>query len=167
MPVYITLKKCSTQYVAHFMWLTKALKIGEYATICSTLYVLPLKSSIFVFPIKSLDFMMDCRFGVFLQKLQEFLGISSSELVLHSNCALTQLELPQVTKIGTALCVYRTHSVSFSWKIAVAVAPLALAFDMKYELSTHSRDTVLFLKWKIFFPFLTDSLKNHYLKLGA
>ena len=41
MPVYITLKKCSTQYVAHFMWLTKSLKIGEYATICSTLYVLP------------------------------------------------------------------------------------------------------------------------------
>ena len=43
MPVYITLKKCSTQYVAHFMWLTKSLKIGEYATICSTLYVLPFK----------------------------------------------------------------------------------------------------------------------------
>ena len=42
MPVYITLKKCSTQYVAHFMWLTKSLKIGEYATICSTLYVLPI-----------------------------------------------------------------------------------------------------------------------------
>ena len=42
MPDYITLKKCSTQYVAHFMWLTKSLKIGEYATICSTLYVLPL-----------------------------------------------------------------------------------------------------------------------------
>ena len=41
MPDYITLKKCSTQYVAHFMWLTKSLKIGEYATICSTLYVLP------------------------------------------------------------------------------------------------------------------------------
>ena len=41
MPVYITLKKCSTQYVAHFMWLTKSLKIREYATICSTLYVLP------------------------------------------------------------------------------------------------------------------------------
>ena len=44
MPDYITLKKCSTQYVAHFMWLTKSLKIGEYATICSTLYVLPLES---------------------------------------------------------------------------------------------------------------------------
>ena len=44
MPVYITLKKCSTQYVAHFMWLTKSLKIGEYATICSTLYVLPKKN---------------------------------------------------------------------------------------------------------------------------
>ena len=44
MPVYITLKKCSTQYVAHFMWLTKSLKIGEYATICSTLYVLPFSS---------------------------------------------------------------------------------------------------------------------------
>ena len=41
---YITLKKCSTQYVAHFMWLTKSLKIGEYATICSTLYVLPVKT---------------------------------------------------------------------------------------------------------------------------
>ena len=45
MPVYITLKKCSTQYVAHFMWLTKSLKIGEYATICSTLYVLPVVHS--------------------------------------------------------------------------------------------------------------------------
>ena len=51
MPVYITLKKCSTQYVAHFMWLTKSLKIGEYATICSTLYVLPLvcRNVIFIF----------------------------------------------------------------------------------------------------------------------
>ena len=46
MPDYITLKKCSTQYVAHFMWLTKSLKIGEYATICSTLYVLPFITSI-------------------------------------------------------------------------------------------------------------------------
>ena len=45
MPDYITLKKCSTQYVAHFMWLTKSLKIGEYATICSTLYVLPLSDN--------------------------------------------------------------------------------------------------------------------------
>ena len=45
MPVYITLKKCSTQYVAHFMWLTKSLKIGEYATICSTEYFLPGKIS--------------------------------------------------------------------------------------------------------------------------
>ena len=41
MPVYFTLKKCSTQYVAHFMWVTNSLKIREYATICSTLYVLP------------------------------------------------------------------------------------------------------------------------------
>ena len=49
MPVYITLKKCSTQYVAHFMWLTKSLKIGEYATICSTLYVLPINSIIALF----------------------------------------------------------------------------------------------------------------------
>ena len=36
-------KKCSTQYVAHFIWLTNSLKIGEYATICSTLYVLPIQ----------------------------------------------------------------------------------------------------------------------------
>ena len=36
------IKKCSTQYVAHFMWVTNSLKIREYATICSTLYVLPL-----------------------------------------------------------------------------------------------------------------------------
>ena len=35
------IKKCSTQYVAHFIWVTDSLKIGEYATICSTLYVLP------------------------------------------------------------------------------------------------------------------------------
>ena len=35
------IKKCSTQYVAHFIWVTNSLKIGEYATICSTLYVLP------------------------------------------------------------------------------------------------------------------------------
>ena len=35
------IKKCSTQYVAHFMWVTNSLKMREYATICSTLYVLP------------------------------------------------------------------------------------------------------------------------------
>ena len=97
----------------------------------------------------------------FLQKLQEFLGIctiSSSELVLHSKGALTQLELPQVTKIGTALCVYRTHSVSFSWKIAVAVA-LALAFDMKYEL--HIAGIPFWSSnGKYFFLFLTDSLEK-------
>ena len=32
------IKKCSTQYVAHFIWVTDSLKIGEYNTICSTLY---------------------------------------------------------------------------------------------------------------------------------
>ena len=37
------IKKCSTQYVAHFMWVTNSLKIREYATICSTLYVLPFR----------------------------------------------------------------------------------------------------------------------------
>ena len=47
MPVYFTLKKCSTQYVAHFMWVTNSLKIGEYATICSTLYVLPYLTSLY------------------------------------------------------------------------------------------------------------------------
>ena len=36
------IKKCSTQYVAHFIWVTESLKIGEYVTICSTQYILPL-----------------------------------------------------------------------------------------------------------------------------
>ena len=35
------IKKCSTQYVAHFIWVTESLKIGEYVTICSTQYILP------------------------------------------------------------------------------------------------------------------------------
>ena len=35
------IKKCSTQYVAHFIWVTEFLKIGEYVTICSTQYILP------------------------------------------------------------------------------------------------------------------------------
>ena len=41
MPVYFTGFFCSTQYVAHFIWVTESLKIGEYVTICSTQYILP------------------------------------------------------------------------------------------------------------------------------